>query len=154
MQAVLGKWVVASVFAATVTVVPPSMASAQESEIRAVVETWPALLDGGDVDDLMNLFTDDLVFMHPRFPGIVSRDSVRVFVEQVFRQQYAARSSIRIEDLQVSGDWAHVVARFETSWTPRSGGNPFPETARYLWVLRHDATGAWRVRAFVFYPVS
>ncbi len=150
----LPSWIAVSIFTVMIIVSPTSMAVAQESQIRAVVDAWPTVLDSGDVDHLMDLFTDDLVFAHPRYPGIVGKDSMRAFAQQVFQQQSSAGSSIQVEGIQISGNWAHVVARFETTWTPRDGGSSFKESARYLWVLRRDATGAWRVRTFAFYPVT
>lgn len=133
---------------------PIPLATAQEAQVRAVVDAWPTLLDAGDVDGLMNLFVDDLVFAHPRYPGIVGKDSLRAFAQQVLRQQSSSGSTIRVESVQISGNWAHVAARFETTWTPRDGSRPFSETARYLWILRRDATGAWRVKSFAFYPIT
>ncbi len=148
------SWIAVSVLTVAMVASPMPTVVAQESQIRAVVDAWPTLLDDGDVDRLMDLFVADLVFAHPRYPCIVGKDSMRAFAEQVFQQQYSAGSTIRVEKIQVSGDWAHVAARFETTWTPRNGGSPFKESARYLWVLRHDAIGAWRVKSFAFYPIS
>ena len=133
---------------------PLSSVAAQESQIQAVADAWPRLLDGGDVDGLLSLFTDDLVFAHPRYPAVVGKDSMRAFATQIFRQQSSGGSSIQVERIQTSGNWAHVVASFETTWTPTNGANPFRESARYLWVLRRDATGAWRVKSFSFYPIT
>ncbi len=135
-------------------VIPAIGAVAQDDPVRAVVQQWPALLDGGDIEGLLDLFTDDAVFAHPRLPGVVGKDSLRAFVERVFRQQSAAGTSIRVEQIHTSGNWAHVVAEFETTWIPRGGGPPDGERARYLWVLRRSADGAWRVKSFAFYPIT
>ena len=67
---------------------------AQESEVRAVVDAWPILLDSGDVDGLMELFVADLVFAHPQYPGIMGKDSMRVFAERIFQQQSSTESSV------------------------------------------------------------
>lgn len=128
-------------------------AAAQDAPIRAVVDAWPGLLDAGDVDGIMAMFVEDAVFAHPRLPGIVGRDSLRAFVEQVFRQQSAVGSTIQVERIEMSGNWAHVVARFDTMWSPRNGASPFRESARYLWVLKRDSSGAWKVKSFSFYPI-
>ncbi len=128
-------------------------AAVQDASVQAVVDVWPGLLDAGDVDGIMDMLADDPVLVHPRLPGIAGRDSIRAFVEQVFRQQYAVGSSIQVERIQTSGNWAHAVARFETTWNPRSGASPFRESARYVWVLRRDARGEWKVKSFSFYPI-
>ncbi|UCC81951.1 MAG: serine hydrolase [Gemmatimonadota bacterium] len=128
--------------------------AAQDASVRAVVDAWPGLLDGGDVDGIMDILAADPVLIHPRLPGFVGRDSIRAFVEQVFRQQAAVGSSIQVETIQTAGNWAHVVARFETTWNPRNGASPFRESARYLWVLRRDASGVWKVKSFSFYPIN
>ena len=133
--------------------IPVSYVTAQDGAIQAVVDAWPELLDSGDIDGLLNLFAADVVFRHPSMPVVLGRDSLRAFVSRVFRQQTSAGSSMRVERIQTSSDWAHVEALFSTTWRPTDGSEPFPENARYLWVLHRGNDAFWRVKTFVFYPI-
>ena len=61
----------------------------------------------GDVDRLLDLLTDDVVFMPHNAPSIVGRSAV----EQTYRAVFAAfevEQTFVPEEIQVGGDWAFV----------------------------------------------
>lgn len=131
---------------------PTQDASGQETAIRAVVDDYSRLLEEGDADRFMDLFTDDPVFVHPILPALVGVDAVRGLVEQIFGQQSATGNTMRVERVTLSGeDLAYVVAEFSTTWVPNNGAEPFQEKDRYLFVLSRESDEVWKLKWCAFY---
>ena len=117
--------------------------SADEQAIREVVATWMAASRSGDLDAVLCLMSDDVVFMVPgREP----------FGKQAFAAQSRAmaQSGARIEseaeivELQVQGDWAWLRNRLSVSVT-LPGQEAMQRAGYTLTILRKSAQGRWQL---------
>jgi len=117
--------------------------SADEQAIREVVATWMAASRSGDLDAVLGLMSDDVVFMVPgREP----------FGKQAFAAQSRAmaQSGARIEseaeivELQVQGDWAWLRNRLSVSVT-LPGQEAMQRAGYTLTILRKSAQGRWQL---------
>ena len=113
--------------------------SEDERAIREVVATWMKASRAGDLETVLRLMTDDVVFMVPgREP----------FGKEVFAASSQAMQGARVEgtsdirELEVLGDWAYLRNFLEVTVTP-SGGNPVKRTGYTLTLLRKQADGRW-----------
>jgi uncharacterized protein (TIGR02246 family) len=111
-----------------------------ERAIRDLVDTWMAASKSGDVDTVLDLMTDDVVFMVPgREPfgkaefAAASKDMKDVRME--------GGSDIR--ELRVLGDWAYMRNYIEVAVTP-PGGTPMRRSGYTLTILRKEQ-GQWRL---------
>ena len=148
------RWTLITTIASIVLllVTPTQDASGQEAAIRAVVDDYSRLLEEGDVDRFLDLFVDDPVFVHPMLPALVGKDALRAFVEQIFGQQSANGSTIRVERITLSEEnWAYAVAEFSTTWVPNNGAEPFQDNDRYLFVLSRESDEVWKLKWCAFY---
>jgi ketosteroid isomerase-like protein len=86
--------------------------------------------------------TDDYILMMPGQEPM-EKAAFAVFCKglQGTRIHY---STIRIEELQVLGDWAYMRCRFETMVTP-SGCSPVRCTGHTLDILRKQPDGRWLI---------
>jgi uncharacterized protein (TIGR02246 family) len=110
-----------------------------ERAITALIDTWMEASKRGDLEKIMSLMADDVVFMVPgREP----------FGKTEFAQMSHGMKDVRVEgeaeivELKVLGDWAWLRNRLRIAVTP-----PKAPTARRsgytLTILRKNETGRW-----------
>ena len=112
-----------------------------EQAIRNLVGTWMDATRGGDLETVLDLMADDVIFMAPgREP----------FGKQEFREQSVGMRGIEIDgraeirELQVSGDQAWIRNHIELTMT-HEGGEPTRRSGYTLTILRKGADGRWRL---------
>ena len=114
-----------------------------ELEIRNLVATWLTASKAGDVDTVLGLMTDDVVFL---VPGRAPMD----------KQEFAALSRLpagstppqidsrsEIQEIVVSGDIASMWTKLSIVMTP-PGGQPIERAGHTLTVLRR-VNGRWLI---------
>lgn len=115
--------------------------SDDEQAIRRVVADWMTATRAGAADAVLELMTDDVVFMVPGQPPFGKRE---------FALAFAGLRGARLEghneivELRVLGDWAFVRNRIEMTVTP-AGGAAVHRSGHTLTLLRREADGAWRL---------
>jgi len=124
-------------------VYPDVTITSDEQLIRDLVARWFAASKAGDVDTVLSLMTDDVVFLVPGRPPMR-------------KQEFAALSSVppgvtppqidgrsEIQEIVVSGDIAFMWTKLSVVVTP-SGGQPMERAGHTLTVLRRE-DGRWRL---------
>ena len=112
-----------------------------ERAIRQVVDTWMAASKTGDVETILSLMTNDVIFMVP---------GQEPFGKEAFAVASKGTGSMQIEgsseilELRVLGDWAFIRNRIELTVTPPSG-DPVRRSGYTLTLLRKEADGHWRL---------
>ena len=111
--------------------------------IRQLGQDWVEAVHHGDVDRLLGLVTDDVVFMPHNAPSIVGQAAV----EQTYRAVFAAfeiDQTFVPEEIQVGGDWAFVRGTDAIEMKPRAGGDTVVVRGRGISILRRVEDGSWR----------
>jgi uncharacterized protein (TIGR02246 family) len=115
-----------------------------EQQIRALVDDWFTATRSGDVDTVMSLVTDDVVFLLPGRPPM-RRDE---FAAQSRAQGGAAAPRIEgtseIREIVVSGDWAYMWTALSVSLAPSNGRPSIHRAGHTLTVLRRQG-GRWLI---------
>jgi uncharacterized protein (TIGR02246 family) len=115
--------------------------SDDEQAIRDVVTRWMAASKAGDLETVLGLMTDDVVFMVPgREP----------FGKAEFATGSKAMAGVQIDgtaniqEVKVLGDWAWMRNQLRVSVTPP--GKPTAVSSGYiLTILRKNAEGRWQI---------
>ena len=111
-----------------------------ERAIRDLVATWISASRAGDVAAVIDLMTDDAVFMVPgREP--FGKDAFAAAAQGMRSVQMEGTSDIR--ELQVLGDWAYLRNYLTVTVTP-PGGAPMRRAGWTLTILR-KIDGRWRL---------
>ena len=120
-----------------------AVAQTAEDEVRAARAAWDEAYSAGDLDRLMELYTEDAVSMAPGFPASVGREAIEADLGG-FLAEHDTQHDTDIQDIVVEGDLALERAAYTDEITPR-GGEAFTEHGKHIVVYRRGADGAWRV---------
>jgi uncharacterized protein (TIGR02246 family) len=115
--------------------------NSDEQQIRELVATWMAATKAGDVDTVLGLMTDDVVFLVP------GRDPMRKPEFAAAMRAHAGDGptfdgSSEIQEIQVAGEWAWLWSRLHVVATPADGAARVQRQGHTLTVLR-KVRGRW-----------
>ena len=120
------------------------MTAPDEQQIRDLVATWMSATQAGDIDTVLSLMTDDVVFL------VAGQES---FGKQKFAAAMRAPAGAAlpkidghsdIQEIRVAGDWAFMWSRLTVEVTPPGGGAPMKRAGHTLSVLRKSG-GRWQL---------
>lgn len=112
-----------------------------ERAIREVHSTWIDAVNAGDLDRLLTLMADDVVFLNPgRAPS--GRDGFSAAFSSA-HQQVQIRCISELEEVVVAGEVAYTLARDSLSVIPRGGGGATRLAGHRLTVYRKQLDGRW-----------
>ena len=110
-----------------------------ERVIRDLVATWMKASETGDVDTVLSLMADDVIFMVPgREP--FGKDAFRAMSETTKSVRLSGTSDIR--ELKVLADWAYIRNYVEITIVPPDGA-AMRRTGYTLSILRKQPDGKW-----------
>ena len=110
-----------------------------ERAIRELVDTWMAASKAGDLDTVLSLMADDVIFM------VTGREP---FGKEEFAAASRSMTDLRIEgaseikELAVLGDWAYLRNRLTITMTPDGGEAMLKRSGYTLSILRKEKDGA------------
>ena len=112
-----------------------------EQAIRELVDNWLAASKAGDLETVLSLMSDDVVFMTPgREP----------FGKEAFASQSKAMDNFSIEaksdikEIKVLGDWAWMRHHLDVTITPPDGKTR-TSSGYVLTILKKSSNGKWVV---------
>jgi uncharacterized protein (TIGR02246 family) len=110
-----------------------------ERAIRDLVATWMKASEAGDVNTVLSLMADDVIFTVPgREP--FGKDAFRTGSEAM--RNVSLRGTSDIREIKILGDWAYIRNYIEITITP-SGGDAMRRKGYTLSILRKQADGKW-----------
>ena len=116
--------------------------SDDERAIRELVETWMKASKSGDLEQVLDLMADDVLFMVPgREP--FGKEEFRIMSTSMKGVGFEGRSEIL--EFQLLGDWAWIRNHLEVSVTPPGGEDRVRRAGYTLTILRKSSDGRWRV---------
>jgi uncharacterized protein (TIGR02246 family) len=114
-------------------------------QIRDLIATWMAATRAGDVDAVLALMADDVVFLVAGQPPMVGRDAYAA-AARAMAGPGAPRieGTNDVEEVVVSGDLAVVRTRLRVAVTPPGATRPTVRAGHTLTVFRKQ-DGRWRL---------
>ena len=110
-----------------------------ERAIRDLIATWMKASEASDVNTVMSLTADDVIFMVP---------GSEPFGKEVFRAASETMKNVRltgtsdIREIKVLGDWAYIRNYIEITIMPPDGA-AIQRTGYTLSILRKQSDGKW-----------
>jgi uncharacterized protein (TIGR02246 family) len=113
-----------------------------EQQIRALVATWMAATKSGDVETVLDLMTEDVVFLVPGKPPMRKAEFAAGARAQATGSDPVFDGTSDIQEVQVSGDWAFMWSKLTVVATPPGGGAATTRSGHTLTVF-HRQGGRW-----------
>ena len=112
-----------------------------ERAIRAVVDSWFAATRAGDLAAVLELMTDDVVFMQPGHAPFGKAEFAAAFQGMA---NVVMDGTSEIVELRVMDQWAYLRNHIELTVTPPSG-EAVRRSGYTLTILRKEPDGRWRL---------
>ena len=96
--------------------------------IDALMDGLEAAFVNGDIEQLMSVYTEDLIYMGASSPAVRGAADFRVANDPVGAYNLVMQN----DEVKVSGDWGYARGTYD--------GND-----RYLMLVRREADGQWRI---------
>jgi uncharacterized protein (TIGR02246 family) len=113
----------------------------EEQAIRQLVADWQEATAAGDLNRLLSLMAEDVVFLAAGQPPMRGRDAFAKAFHGAM-ERFAIASECRVEELRVAGDWAYCWNHLRVTMTPRGAGAVMRRSGDTLTVLRKE-DGGW-----------
>jgi uncharacterized protein (TIGR02246 family) len=114
-----------------------------EQEIRELVVTWMAATKAGDIDTVLSLMAEDVVFLVPGQPPMVGKASFAAATKaQSAKGPTRFEGTSEIQEIRILGEWAFMWAKLTVVVTPPGGAGSMTRAGHTLSVLKKEK-GKW-----------
>lgn len=114
-----------------------------EQEIRQLVATWMAATKTGDIETVLSLMAEDVVFLLPGRPPMVGKANFAAAAQaQSAQESPHFDGTSEIQEIQVCGEWAFMWTRLSVVVTPPGGGPSMTRAGHTLSILKKQ-NGKW-----------
>ena len=118
-----------------------------EQDIRQLVVTWMAATKAGDIETVLSLMAEDVVFLVPGQPPMIGRSAFAAAAQSQQSQgpvQFDGRSEI--QEIKVLGEWAFMWTKLTVVVTRPGGAPSMTRAGHTLSILKKKtANGSWLV---------
>jgi len=112
-----------------------------EAAIRAVHTVWIDAVNAGDVNRLLSMMAEDVVFLNPGRAPFGREGFLAGF--SAAHQQSRIRCISELEEVVVVGEVAYTRCRDSLSATPRAGGKTTELAGHRITIYRKQSDGCW-----------
>lgn len=113
-----------------------------EHEIRQLVSTWMAASKAGDVEKVLSLMSDDVVFLVHGRPVMRKADFAAAPQAQAGPDAPQMDGTSEIQEIKILGDWAFLWTNLTVVVTPPDGAPPMTRAGHTLSILQKQ-NGKW-----------
>jgi uncharacterized protein (TIGR02246 family) len=114
-----------------------------EQEIRHLVATWMAATKAGDIETVLSLMAEDVVFLRPGHPPMIGKAAFAAAAgAQSDQGPPKFDGTSEIQEIKVLGEWAFMWAKLSVVVTP-PGGAPLMTRAGHTLSIVKKHNGKW-----------
>jgi ketosteroid isomerase-like protein len=115
-----------------------------DATARRAHEAYTTAINSNNLDSLLAVFTEDVVFLSPNEPVVVGKAAVRAWSE-AYLKAFTIHWDKTVSEFIVAGEWAFERYSYREHDTPSGGGAAVTDTGKGLLIYHHDSDGKWRV---------
>ncbi|HET6898073.1 MAG TPA: SgcJ/EcaC family oxidoreductase [Vicinamibacteria bacterium] len=116
----------------------------EEEDIRQLVAAWHRATAAGDVETILGLMAEDVVFLRAGQPPMKGKAA---FAEgtRAALDKFRIESSADVQEVRTAGDLAYCWTELRVEMVPRGGGPGSRRAGPALTLLRKARDGKWVV---------
>jgi uncharacterized protein (TIGR02246 family) len=118
--------------------------TSDEQDIRNLVALWHSATAAGDVDTVLGLMDESVVFLGIGRPPMRGRSSFEAGLRKLLGTHRIESTGV-VHEVDVSAGLAYCWTDLTVRIVPRNGGEAATRTGSALSILRKQAGGAWVV---------
>lgn len=118
--------------------------SEDEAEIRQLISDWMRLSKESKVEALLELMTDDAVFLLPGRAPMHKQEFAQIASTQSGPDASSMEGHSDIQEVKIMGDHAYAWAALSVVITPSDASAPITRNGHALTIFRKTA-GRWRL---------
>ena len=126
------------------TAAPSGMAVDTAAIAREAHESYVAAINSNDLDSLLAMLTDDIVYQAPNGPEVVGKAAVREWGKG-YLDAYTIHWEKTTREFVIAGDWAIERYGYKSHDVPKAGGPALDDEGKGINIYHKDADGRWRV---------
>src|SRR5512138_1726821 len=115
-----------------------------EQAIRDLLTSWHDATRAGDIDTILDLMSDDVVFLVAGQQPMRGRNGFETGLRALL-STHRIESSGDVQEIGVEGDMAYCWSRLSVRVTPLDGGDTQHRAGDVLSIFRRHADGKWRL---------
>ncbi|MGZ5091138.1 MAG: YybH family protein [Burkholderiales bacterium] len=116
--------------------------SSDEQAIRDLVDLWHRATAAGDVDTVLGLMTDDVVFLVAGKPPIRGRSAFERGLRALLERNRIEPTG-EVQEVDVSGNLAYCWTKLTVRVVPLADGKEMIRAGSALSILRKQSNGSW-----------
>jgi uncharacterized protein (TIGR02246 family) len=113
-----------------------------EQEIRELVSAWMDATKAGEIEKVLSLMSDDVVFLMPGQPPMGKAGFAAAARAQAGKDAPNVNGTSEIQEITVLGEWAFMWTKLTVVVTPTGGGPSMTRSGHTLSVLK-KRQGKW-----------
>ena len=113
-----------------------------KEQIQQVISTWMRASADGDLDTVLTLMAEDVVFLLPGQPPMRGREAFAA-ASRAMTRRVRIEGKPEIQEIHVAGDFAFCWNYLSITATPVNGGAPMRRAGNILSVFRREPDGRW-----------
>ena len=114
-----------------------------EQQIRDLISNWLRASREKDLNQILRLMAEDVVFLTPGQPPMRGREAFAKGFEG-WKDKFDLETECEIQEVQVMGEWAYTSTKLSVTMKPIAGGPANRRSGYTLTVLRKSA-GGWQI---------
>lgn len=118
--------------------------NADEQAIRILVAKWHSATGAGDIESVLRLMAEDVVFLVAGQPPMKGRSAFEKGLRDLLASHRIA-SSGDVQEIEVSGNLAYCWSILNVEVTPIAGGSTAVRYGSAVSILRKRLDGSWIV---------
>ena len=107
-------------------------------------EDYVTAINANNLDQLLGVLTEDVVFMAPGEPPMVGKAAVRPWLEG-YVKAFKTHWDKPVSEFVIAGEWAFERYSYKSTDTPHAGGPAVVDSGWGLVIYHRDSDGKWRV---------
>lgn len=119
-------------------------ASEATTAIRNNIQLWQEATAAGDVDKLLDLMDEEVVFLVAGHPPMKGREQFAQNLRNILQTHHIASSS-QMQEIVVQADLAYTWSYLQVDIIPKQAGQQMRRTGNVLSIWRLQADGKWRI---------